>query len=552
MPKMKIRSAYKTIIFYTAAIIAALAAYQIYPSIDINDKDSSSFSSVRVADDINIISKQPHSIEHPKERKVVAEYLFHRLEQLGGKAQMFEYDSIECKFGGHFNIANIYASFDPPAVSDSTRYILLVAHYDSRYSQRVLEDTVYSYGAADDGYGVGVILESINIALKFRNDWKQGIKVLYTDAEEHNLDGMRSMLLHDNHLLNGVNLVINVEARGVKGPALLFETSAGNKEVMELYKKARNPYTYSLTTLVYRVLPNDTDFSLIKDSIPGMNFSVIDNLKYYHTDKDNFSNISLKSLEHYGMQIVPMIEEYLKGEKFGAEMAFVSDDDLVFFTIPLLGLFCFTKSGYVALNILTLIFFAIVLLIYMKMKGLKLYMIFRRMLWPLAFFAGSFVAGEAVGWLAACINGEKFDFVSVKYVEHDYVIVLVSMAVLFLWNLIFYRLKARKGIRFAYEYLFAVLMFAQLLSFVLMLSVLENFFILVPLLAALCALFLAIFKYGRVGFLLSGTVTMLLGFSFCYCLVTALTIGSLGVVLMLCSIYFSMIIGQYYLFKRNV
>ena len=117
------------------------------------------------------------------------------------------------------------------------------------------------------------------------------------------------------------------------------------------------------------------------------------------------------------MHIVPMIEEYLKGEKFGAERAFVSDDDLVFFTIPLLGLFCFTKSGYVALNILTLIFFAIVLLIYMKMKGLKLYMIFRRMLWPLAFFAGSFVAGEAVGWLAACINGEKFDFIVSKEQE---------------------------------------------------------------------------------------------------------------------------------------
>ena len=119
-------------------------------------------------------------------------------------------------------------------------------------------------------------------------------------------------------------MVINVEARGVKGPALLFETSSGNRAVMELYKKVRNPYTYSLTTLVYSILPNNTDFSVVKDSIPGMNFSVIDNLKYYHTDKDNFSNISLKSIEHYGLQIVPMLEEYLKGDKYGSKGSYLS------------------------------------------------------------------------------------------------------------------------------------------------------------------------------------------------------------------------------------
>lgn len=549
---MKIRSVYKTIIFYAAAIFAALAAYQIYPSIDINDKESGSFSSVRVANDINIISKHPHSIEHPKEKKVVANYLYHRLEQLGGRVQSFEYDSIKCKFGGYLNIENIYASFDPTVVTDSTGYILLVAHYDSRYHQRVLEDTVYSYGAADDGYGVGVILESLNVALKYRESWKQGIKVLYTDAEEHNLDGMRSMVHFDNHILKGVNMVINVEARGVKGPALLFETSSGNRAVMELYKKVRNPYTYSLTTLVYSILPNNTDFSVVKDSIPGMNFSVIDNLKYYHTDKDNFSNISLKSIEHYGLQIVPMLEEYLKGDKYGSKGAFESNEDLVFFTIPLLGLFSFTKSGYILLNILTFILFALALWIYVRLNRIRLAELVRSLLWPLVFFVGAFVAGEAIGWIAAYFNGEEFDLVSVKYVGYDYVLVIVSAVVLFLWHLIFYRLNIRKRGCFAYEYLFASLLFAVLLSMVLMIAVLENFFILVPLLVSVVALLMALLKGGKVCYLLSGVIIMLLGFSFCYCLITALTIGSLGVVLMLCSIYFSMLIGQYYLFKRNI
>jgi Zn-dependent M28 family amino/carboxypeptidase len=51
-------------------------------------------------------------------------------------------------------------------------------------------DTVWSYGAADDGYGIGVILETVSLALKNRTEWKQGIKVLFTDAEEPGMKGM--------------------------------------------------------------------------------------------------------------------------------------------------------------------------------------------------------------------------------------------------------------------------------------------------------------------------------------------------------------------------
>lgn len=549
---MRIGKAYKTVIFYLVALFAALAAYQIFPQITVNDKDSNSFSSERVASDINIISKRPHSIEHPKERKVVADYLFHRLEQMGGKVQSFEYDSIECKFGGYFNIENIFASFDPPHSNDSTQYLLMVAHYDSRYHQKVLGDTVYSYGAADDGYGVGLILESVSQALKYRDKWKQGVKVLFTDAEEHNLDGMRNMALYDSHILSNVNMVMNVEARGVKGPALLFETSAGNSRVMELYKEARSPYTYSLTTLVYRVLPNNTDFSVVKDSIPGVNFAVIDNLKYYHTDKDNFSNISLKSLQHYGMQIEPMVEEYLLNAKYSSNAAFKSDKDLVFFTIPLLGLFCFTKSEYVVINILSMLLFAVVFFIYIKWKNLKLKDVLKCIFWPLAFCIGALAIGELIGFLAAYYNGEKFDLVAVKYVEYDYIITIVSILVLFLWTLIFYRLKGKKRLRFGYEYIFATLLFTGMLSFVLLLTILENFFVLVPFMVTTAALLLAVIRFCRWSFLLGGLVIMLLGFSFCYCLTVTLTIGSLGIVLMLCSIYISLLIGQYYLFKRNL
>ena len=110
-------------------------------------------------------------------------------------------------------------------------------------------------------------------------------------------------------LFDNINFVINIEARGVKGDALLFETSKNNASIMELYSNAKYKRGFSLTSFVYNILPNFTDFNHVKDSIPGVNFAVIDNLHYYHTDKDNFDNISLSSIQHYGEQISPILPE---------------------------------------------------------------------------------------------------------------------------------------------------------------------------------------------------------------------------------------------------
>ena len=179
---MHVRNLYKTLAFYCCALLAAAIALEFIPVQEVNGKGSQSFSAERVADDLRVISKEPHSIQHPKERKVLRDFLFHRLEQMGGKAQVFEYDTIPSKIGGKFSYSNIYAEFVSP-LPDSSSYILLVAHYDSRFRQKVGKDTVFSFGAADDGYGLGVILELVGLALDYRDEWKQGIKVLFTDAE---------------------------------------------------------------------------------------------------------------------------------------------------------------------------------------------------------------------------------------------------------------------------------------------------------------------------------------------------------------------------------
>lgn len=556
---MKIRDLYKTLAFYICVVFAFAVALGVYPKYNINDRDSHDFSAMRVSDDIRVIAKAPHSIQHPKERKVLADYLFYRLHQMGGDTQIIEYDTIPSKIGGEFSYANIYSVFPPPAetslpdkLSQEESYVLLVAHYDSRYRQIVGKDTVFSFGAADDGYGLGVIMELVSCAIKYRDEWKHGIKVLFTDAEEHNLDGMRSAYAENKEIFEGVNFAVNLEARGVKGPALLFETSAGNENLMDLYSAANDPHGLSLTSVVYRLLPNFTDFTIIKDSIPGMNFSVIDDLHYYHTDKDNYDNISLESLQHYGSQLEPVIYKYLTSEEYSSAHALRGGEDVVFFALPLLGLFKFSKSAYMILNFVVYALFLFVLYIYVRYKIIRIKAIFKCFMHVILFAVIALGTGFAVSYLSSLHWGMKFSIVDLRYIPYDKHISVVFFFVWVLWVLVFSRLQERKDRYYMWNLLLGTNMLLLLLSLVSFVALGENFFFLIPLATSSVALFFSVAKNFKWLYLISCLIIMITGVYFFYLLFMAITLGSLGIIMFMCVIYIFSVISQYYCLKRRV
>ena len=548
---MQIRNLYKTLAFYVCVVFAVAAALEFIPVQRINDRDSLDFSAQRVSDDIRVISKEPHSIQHPKARKVLGEFLFQRLEQMGGETQIIEYDTIPSKIGGKFSYSNIYSVFNPPLPDSSASYILLVAHYDSRYRHVVGKDTVFSYGAADDGYGLGVIMELVGGALRFRDEWKQGIKVLFTDAEEHNMDGMRSAWEENPEIFKGVNLVVNVEARGVKGPALLFETSPGNEKVMDLYGKADRPSGMSLASVVYNYLPNYTDFSVVKDSIPGMNFAVVDNLRHYHTDLDNYSNISLKSLQHYGDQLQPVLHEYLVGDGYSGSDAFVSDKDIVFFALPLLGMFSFSKTWYLILNIAVFALFLFVLYIYVKYKMIPFKGVMKALGHILVFAFSFLLLGGLVAYIAARYCGFEFDLLNLKYIEKDYRITIAVLLVQFMWQLVFCRLQERKDKYYVWKMLLASNVLLFILALALFCFIGENFFILFPLATSSVAMFFSVARNFKWLYLVSCAFTVLLVVHFLYLLYMTLAFGCLGIIAFLAVIYSASVISQYYCLKRR-
>lgn len=548
----------RTYLFTAVVLLVGIIAFGWGSRPKVENIESSSFSAERVVKDIEVISRNLHSVAQPEERALVRNYLISRLEHLGADTVMlFEYKDLTGPENKHvkytFDATNILATFAPEHEELDNTYLLLVAHYDSRFSQPFAKgDTVWSYGAADDGYGIGVILETVNQALKYRKEWKQGVKVLFTDAEEAAMMGMKAMWKHNREQFDDVGLMMNFEARGPYGPALLFETSPGNEKVMDLYKGvAEYPFTYSLTTVVYQFMPNYTDFTIVKDEIPGLNFSTIADINHYHTHLDNFSNIDAKSIQHYGSQAVPVVHKYLTDEKYSSPDSLKSDADTINFTLPLFGLFNFSAAEYVLLNVVIFILFIVAVVIDVLRKRANVGKVALGALKVLVLAVVAMLAGELVAYVCCVVAGAQFKlFGVVQGVMFDNIAMIVAAVLMVILATVAYirnrnrvlccssgSLRAKAGtsvvLANAINKLYGTLLFMMLFSVVLLVSIKENLMFYIPLFASVLAVVLYRLTKLKVWILLAISLILLHAFSFLYALAMALTIGAFGAVLML-------------------
>lgn len=548
---------FRPYILALSILCAGLLAYGFLTLPKPRPADYDGFSSARVIEDIEVISREHHSVAHPQERAKVREYLAGRLEEMGGKVTLYQYDSLvgpkNKAVTYTFDGVNVLAEFPPMTASADTTYLMLVAHYDSRYPNVLPKNkTVLSYGAADDGYGVGVTLETVHNLLKVRQDWKQGVKLLFTDAEEVGMLGMTAAWENDRHIFDNVGLMINLEARGTYGPALLFETCPGNEELMELYASAaRYPYTYSLTTVVYGFMPNFTDFTIVKDYIPGINFSTIADVNHYHTDKDNFENVSQKSIQHYGEQVLPIAQAYVTDPVYSDKDYLKAEDDTTSFTIPALGLLNVSKGVYKVINAVIFLLFAL----FFAMEGVrgrvKAARIFKSSCIILFVAIGVLAFGELVAYLSALAAGAYFKpFGVIQGIQADNIIMIVMTVLLVAASVFIYlnskgtvvrqksgsmrasaALNAATG--YSLEVLYGTLALMTLLSAVLVFTLGENLMFLIPLAFATAALILWRLTSLKVWLLAAIVLILLHAFSFLFALAMALTIGAYGAVAML-------------------
>jgi hypothetical protein len=251
------------------------------------------FSAERAFFHVDRIAQRPHPVGSEANTEV-RKYLLRQLEDLGLRPTTKATTAAQTHPDGTYSLARVHNIHARIEGTDSTGHVVLVAHYDT---------VPNAPGAADDGAGVAAILE-ITRALTSGSPPRNDVDVVLTDAEEPGLLGAQAFV-DAGRLDPQRSVVLNLEARGTSGPAIMFETNPDNANVIPALASAQRPIAGSETAAIYRLLPNDTDFTVFdRDGFAGMNFAFVDGSAHYHTPGDSPSNLDPLSLQHMGSTVL--------------------------------------------------------------------------------------------------------------------------------------------------------------------------------------------------------------------------------------------------------
>jgi hypothetical protein len=340
-----------------ALVLGALAAVSLLalepPDPLSASAPASEFSAERAFSHVEQIAERPHPVGSPANAEV-RDYLVGQLEDLGLRPTVQQATSART-MEGTASIARVHNIHARIPGSSPTGHVVLVAHYDS---------VPRGPGAADDGAGVAAILE-IARAITSDSQPRNDIDIVFTDAEEPWLLGAQAFVI-DDRLDPWRNVVLNLEARGTSGPALMFQSSSENASVIPALASVQRPITSSGWEACYQVLPGDTDLSVFRNAgFAGMNFAFFDGSARYHTPEDSPTNFDHASLQHMGSTVLATARKFA-GQDLGAPRG----GSPTYFTV--LGeLVHYPQSLAVSLAVLAAVVFVATLL-YARRRGVRI------------------------------------------------------------------------------------------------------------------------------------------------------------------------------------
>ena len=221
-------------------------------------------------------------------------YAIETLQLYGFDVRVQEADAAWREGGVTTRLSNIIA-IKPGTHQDA---IGLVSHIDS---------VAWGPGAGDDAIGTAVLLESARV-LGARQEPRYSLMLLVTDGEEHGLMGARA-LLDDPEVRARLRTFINLEAIGTSSPFILFETGPGTSPALRAWASATRPRGGSYMQSIYDALPNDTDFSVLKElpGVSGVNFAAAGDGYTYHTDRDRADRVTTGVLREAGRNVFDIV-----------------------------------------------------------------------------------------------------------------------------------------------------------------------------------------------------------------------------------------------------
>ncbi|WP_460880097.1 M20/M25/M40 family metallo-hydrolase [Pontibacter rugosus] len=288
------------LIFLVVTSLSLLSLYLLSPPApEPASAPAATFSAERAMQHVRQIAQEPHpmgTLAHAKVRT----YLLQQMQALELNPQVQDTTAAEV-YGGVGMVGHVYNLVGRlKGNGKSDKAILLIAHYDSQPN---------ALGAGDDGAGVAAILETVR-ALRQTEPLEHDVIVLLTDGEEFGLYGAKAFLKHP--WAKEVGVVMNLEGRGNEGPSMTFEMSPENGWVTRQYAAAvPHPYFSSLAYEIYSRMPNNTDFTVYKEAgYTGLNSAFIDGFVHYHKATDAPENLSKRSLQHHGSNMLALTRHF--------------------------------------------------------------------------------------------------------------------------------------------------------------------------------------------------------------------------------------------------
>jgi peptidase M28-like protein len=275
------------------------------------------FSADRALLYLQAFATAPHPMGSPEHDRV-RDYLVSELTTFGVAPEIQRATAVTPRYEVAGTVENIVARLK--GTSGARDAVALVAHYDS---------VAAGPGAGDDGAGVAALLETLR-ALRAGPPLPNDILFVITDGEEDGLLGA-SAFVAENPAARDVRVVVNFEARGNSGESQMFETTAGNGRLVQIFAQAvPDPSGSSLTYEIYKHMPNDTDMTVFKKSgAAGLNFAFIGHWEAYHTPLDNPELLDRGSLQQHGENAL-----HLTRSLGNTDLAQLEDRDSVYFSVP--------------------------------------------------------------------------------------------------------------------------------------------------------------------------------------------------------------------------
>uniref|UniRef100_A0A8C0ZFP2 Endoplasmic reticulum metallopeptidase 1 n=1 Tax=Cyanistes caeruleus TaxID=156563 RepID=A0A8C0ZFP2_CYACU len=291
----------------------------------------------------NITAIGPRTVGSPENEVLAVNYL---LEQIRGierestDAHKISVDiqrptgSFSIDFLGGFtsyyaNITNVVVKLEPR--NGAEHAVLSNCHFDS---------VPNTPGASDDAVSCAVMLEILNTLSKSSESLQHAVIFLFNGAEENILQASHGFITQ-HEWAKSVRAFINLEAAGVGGKELVFQTGPENPWLVQAYVvAAKHPFASVVAQEIFQsgIIPADTDFRIYRDfgNVPGIDLAFIENGYIYHTEYDTSDRILTDSIQRAGDNILAVLKYLATSEKLAKSFEY-RHGNVVFFDI--LGLF---------------------------------------------------------------------------------------------------------------------------------------------------------------------------------------------------------------------